>query len=167
MNEKLILKHISGEKLQKEELQILESSLGQNPLLIQEYRHIKNFLISNPSFYINDSIFILKNQLKIFSNLEIEKKSFYEKKAASIGQTNIFFDISLIWNDIDIKLGSELYSYKITIKTNKEEKEILLINSEIQLFHIVLAQNKEFTYTFNDSNVVLSSDNKNLGIFIR
>ncbi len=167
MIEKLILKHINGEKLQGKELKAIDDAFITDPSLIDQYRDIKRFFNDKTQDYINDSIFIYKRIKRIFSTIEIETIDFIDQKVASVKDNNIFFNLLFKWNGLDLSLFSEIYSTKINIKAVSSDKEISFKNSKKELFHLILSSNQVFTYTFNDSNIILTSENKNFAIFIR
>lgn len=147
MIENLLLKKAMGISLDKFELDEVEIALRKNPSLIKDYINLKNFLKYDYKFIFN-SILVFKKERKVFSTINLEKKLFSQIKAAGIGDSSYIFSTRLKWNDLLIDISSEIYSNKIIIKSLTGENEITFKDGEKELFHIVLASGKDFSYVF-------------------
>lgn len=168
MIEDLLLKAAFGYELKIEETKEIEDSFKKNPDLIEQYIELKNFIRNNnKNLVLSDSIFIFKENKTIFSTLKTQKQEFKELKAASISNHLNLFKISFYWNNLSINLESEVDFIKLILKSIKDNNEILLKNSEKELFHLELCESKEFVYDLNESNYILSNNGINLGIFVR
>ncbi len=168
MIEDLLLKAAFGHDLKIEEIEQLENCFKKNPDLIEQYIEFKNFIRNNnKNLVLSDSIFIFKENKTVFSTILIQKQEFKEVKAASISNHLNLFKISFDWNNLSINIESEIDVIKLTLKSIKENNEILLKNSEKELFHLELSESNEFVYDLNESNYILSNNGINLGIFVK
>lgn len=161
MIENLLIKKAIGISLDKLELEEVERAIRQNPSFIKDYINLKKFLKYDSKFKF-DSILVFKNEKKVFSTIDLEKKYFNQVKAAGIGDSNCVFLTSLKWNDLLINISSEIYSNKIIIKSLTRENEITFKDGDKELFHIVLASGKDFSYVFKSKNTILNNKDDSL-----
>lgn len=165
MIEKLLIKSAIGQKLSAKDIDLIENHFRKNPELIDEYIFLKDFFKFNNTKNIDDSIFIMKNSKKIFSTTSIEYESFEDVKAASIGNPYIKLSLSLNWNLLNLDIFIDNFTNKINIKSLNDQSEIILKDSNLELFHIILAKDRTFSYSFKSQNLILTCNNKNLGLF--
>ncbi|MFN3410684.1 MAG: hypothetical protein ACK4YF_00805 [Exilispira sp.] len=161
MIENLLIKKAIGISLDKLELEEVEKALRQNPSFIKDYINLKKFFKYDFEFKF-DSILVFKKEKRVFSTIDLEKKYFNQVRAAGIGDRNCIFITSLKWNDLLIDISSEIYSNKIIIKSLTSENEITFKDGDKELFHIVLASGRDFSYVFKSKNTVLNSKDNSL-----
>jgi hypothetical protein len=168
MIEDLIIKSALGYKLDDYEINIIEDSFRENPDLIGDYILLKNYLSVKKKEdieSIDDSIFIMKKSKKVFSTLKLLQQTFEQVKAAAIVDSYCRFSLNLNWNSLDLDIYSDIGSYQLTIKSLEDQSDILLKDSQTELFHIILSKDRDFSYSFSSSNVILSCNGKNLALF--
>lgn len=167
MIENILIKHILGKGLNEDEKKRLDLSFRNNPSLINEYLFLKSFFNFNFGEKNYDSILFIRNDKKIFSTVQLQESSFNEVKAASSLDYSITISTSLVWNNLFIEIVNEFFEKKIKIQSLVDQNEVLFKSANEELFHVVLTKGKFFSYSFNNSNVVLQNKNNSLYLFFR
>lgn len=165
MIEDLLLKSALGQKLSDYEIDKIEDTFKKNPDLIGEYISLKSYLRTKKREGIDDSIFVMKKSKKVFSTVEVIQKTFDQVKAAAIIDSYCRFSISLKWYILHLDINSDITSYHLKFESMEDDADILLKNSQTELFHIILSKNRDFSYSFSSSNVILSCNGRNLALF--